>query len=214
MAALIHDHVRERHDRADRNAQDRAGRADGQRLVRSQQRRGQDQSRDDLEEHLEHLVDRGGDHIAVALAIAAIGRDEANEQDCGGHGTDRQRGVRIFQIVGGKPVRKREEDEGKQHADHRKGAERDPEGLFLLADSAVGVSLRHQARERNGKTRRRKREKDVVDAVRAHKHRVALVAENVAEGNLVYGAEHLHDDHADSEDRRTVHIVLLSASCH
>ena len=214
MTVPVPDHIAQRHHRADRHAQDRARRARRQALARADQHRGEDQAEDDLEEHLQHLVDGRGDHVAVALAVAAVGRDKAHQQDRRGHRADAQRGVRIFKVVGGQPFGESIEHEGEKHADNGEGRQRDAEGLFLLPHAAVRVGLRHHARERHGQTGRREREEDVVDAVSAQEHRIALVAENVAEGYLVDGAQHLHDDHAHGEDRRAVHVVLLSALCH
>ena len=214
MPVPVPDHIAQRHHRADRHAEDRPRRADGQTLSRAQEGRREDQAEDDLEEHLQHLVDGGGDHVAVALAVAAVGRDQAHQQDRRGHRADRHGRVRVFQIIGGQPLREGEEHEGEDHADHREGRQRDAEGLFLLPHAAVSVRLRHQARERHGQTGRREREEDIVDAVGAHEHGIALVAEDVPQGDLVEEAQHLHDDHAHGEDRRAVHVVLLPALCH
>ena len=72
------------------------------------------------------------------------------------------------------------------------------------------VRLRDEPRERDGQPRRGQREEDAVDIVGHEEVRVALVAEDVAEGYLVDGAEYLHNHDAEGEYRRAVEVILLS----
>ena len=67
---------------------------------------------------------------------------------------------------------------------------------------------RHEARERHRQTGRGEREEHVIDVVRAREHRIALVAEEVPERDLIDEAQNLHDDDAHGQDRGAVQIVL------
>ena len=178
------------------------------RRIGAQHQHSDDQTRDDLEEDLQHLVHGGGEHVAVALTVAAVGGDHAHQQYGRGHGPDAGAGVGVFQIHGGEPVREKEHHGREDKTQDREARQRDAEGLLLLFGPAVGVGLRYKAGQRHGQTRGGEGEEDVVDAVGTHEHGVALVPEDVAQGDLVEEAEDLHDDDADGQDGRAVHIVL------
>ena len=212
VPALVDDHVQQRHGGADGHTENGAGRAHGQghrvAPVCAQHQHRDHKPGDDLEQNLQHLVHGGGQHVAVALAVAPIGRDHAHQQDGRGHGPDAGRGVRVLQINGGQPVGEEKHDGGKDQADDREGGQRHPEGLFLLFYPAVGIRLRHQARQSHGQTRGGQGEENVIDAVGTHKHGIALVPENVAQRNLVEEAQDFHDDHAHGQNGRAVQIVL------
>ena len=218
VAALVEDHVQKRHGRADGDAEDRAGRAHGQRhrvaAVGAHDKHRDDEPGDDLEEDLQHLIHRGGEHVAVALTVAAVGRDHAHQQDRRGHRAHAGARIRVFQIDGGEPVGEEEQDRREEQPQGRKAHQRDAEGLFLLPDAAVGVGLRHKARERHGQARCGQGEEDVIDAVGAHEHGIALVPEDIPERDLVEEAEQLHDDHAHGENGGAVQVVLALVFCH
>ena len=212
MPALVEHHVEQGHRRAHADAKDGAGRAHGQRVRPAgpgpQHQNGDHETCHHLEEDLQHLVHRGGEHVAVALAVAPVGGDHAHQQNGRGHGQHAGRGVRVFQIHGGKPAGEEEHDGGKEQAKHREGRQRHPEELLLLPGAAVGVRLRHQAGQGHGETRGGQGEEDEIDAVGPHEHGVALVTQDIAQGDLVEEAQDLHNDDAGSEDRRAVEIVL------
>ena len=107
-----------------------------------------------------------------------------------------------------------EHDKCEDKADHRESDQRHAEGLLLLLCPAVCVRLGNQPRQSYRQARGRQREEDVIDAVGAHEHGVTLVPEDIAQGDLVEEAEDLHDDHADRQDRRTVHVVLTFGFSH
>ena len=208
VAALVKHHVQQRHDRADGHAEYRACRRGRAAKPLLHCNRGEDESGDDLEQHLQHLVYGCRDHVAVALTIAAVGRDEAHEQDRRSHGADAGRGVGVFKVGRGEPVGQQEQYQREHKADDGKRPARNAEGLFLLTGAAVCVRLRDKARQRHRQTGGRQREKDVVYIVGAEEHGISLVAENIAERDLIDEAQQLHDDDADSEDGGAMHIVL------
>ena len=219
VAALIDHHVEQGHDRADGHAQDRAGGAHGQghrvlRRIGAQDKHCDHEAGDDLEQDLQHLVHGGGEHVAVALAVAAISRNHAHQQDRGRHGAHAGRGVRVFQIDGGEPVWEEEQHRRKDQPKQCKAHERDAESLLLQADVTASVSLGHKARERDRQARRRQREENIIDVVCACEHGIALVAEDIPERYLVNEAQKLHDDDADCQDRGAVQIVLALLFCH
>ena len=214
VPALIHDHVQQGDYRADGYAEDGAGR--GRRLTHSGPDNdiGQNQPGDDLEEDLKHLVHGGGQHVAVTLAIAPVGRHQAHQQNGGGHGLYTQGCVRVFKILICQPFREEIQYHGKNHADDEEGKQRDPEGFFLLLNPAVGVGLRHKAGQSHRQAGGCQGEKHIIDIVGAGEHGEALVTEDVPQGNLIYEAEDFHYHNAYSKYGGAVHIILSLYFCH
>ena len=79
-------HVDERGQRAGGDAEDGAGRGEGHALARVYEPLGEREADYDLYENLEHLADRGGPHVRVALDIPAVGARDAHEQHSRGEG--------------------------------------------------------------------------------------------------------------------------------
>ena len=102
-----------------------------------------------------------------------------------------------------------EHDAGKHKPDTAKRPNGGAEGLFLAAVHAVCVCLRDQAGQCHRKPRRGNGKEDVIYIVCGNKNPISVIAENIAERDLVDHAECFHDQHADRQDRRTVHKVLF-----
>ena len=211
---LVYHHVKQRYDRAYRNAKYRPCRADRAPKSGAHRKVRQNKAGNDLEQHLQHLVHRGGDHVAVALTVAAVGRDEAHKKYCRAHCLYAQRGVGVFKVFVRQPFREQEHYQREHQPYHEEGAQCHAEGLFLLLCPAICVRLRHKARQRHGQTGRRQSEEDEIYAVGTREHRVPLVAEDVAERDLIYKAQQLHYYHADGKDRRAAYIGLPISFCH
>ena len=130
VAALVDHHVRQRHDRADGYAQHRARRAD--RASKPGPHRGirDDKPGDDLEQHLQHLVHGRRDHVAVALAVSAVGGHHAHQQYRRAHRLYAQRGVWIFKVHRRQPVREEEHDEREHKPDHEERRARATRNVF------------------------------------------------------------------------------------
>ena len=208
-AALAEEHIAQRGQRADRDAEDGARRGRGQAVPRADEIPREREPGGDLREHLEHLADRGGGHVLVALAVAAVGAGEADEQHRGAQSQYAQPRLGVVQRV-----RERVGEEGHYERAHDAYDKEGPPGHGEYPPHLVGpvhrVRLRDEPRERDRQPRRGQREEDAVDVVGHEEVRVALVAEDVAEGYLVDGAEYLHNHDAEGEYRRAVEVILLS----
>ena len=121
MAALVYYHIQQGNDRADGDAEYRTGGANGLAEAGLEQARGEDQAGDDLEEHFEHFIHRRGDHVAVALTVAAVGGDKAHQQYRRCHGLYAQRRVGVFKVLRGEPFREQEQYQREDDAYHREG---------------------------------------------------------------------------------------------
>ena len=206
---LINHHIGEGNDRADGHTENRAGRGLGQTVAGPDKPARDQQAGDDLEEDLEHLVHGGRDHVAVALAVAPVGRDQAHQENGRGHGTHAERRVGLTQIEMREPLVAEEHDHPEEQADDGKGQKGGTEGLFLGGRFALGVRHGDHAGKGHGEAGGRQGKEDVVDVVGRKKNPVAVVAEDVPQRDLVDGPENLHDDHADRQDGGPVHEILL-----
>ena len=126
-APLVGEHVDERRERARRHAEDGAGGDHGQALAHALEVPSQHEADNDLYKHLEHLADGGGRHVLVALAVAAVGAGQADQQHGGGEGADALRGLDVVERV--REFRGEEEhDERAYDTQHAEGQPRDGEG--------------------------------------------------------------------------------------
>ena len=213
LAQIAPEHVDERGERAGGDAEDRAGGAHRQALARTGEHHGEDKSDDDLDEHLEHLSDRGRGHVAVALNIAAERAREAHEQHRGRERPNALADLRLADEKHRHLRREQEHGEREHNAQHGEDDGRDAEGPPCLPRAVQRVRLADHAAERHGKSRGGDREQHVIDRVGGEEIAVARVAQNVLQRDLVDRAEDLHNDHTGGKDRRAVEKVLLFCLC-
>lgn len=118
--------------------------------------------------------------------------------------------ARTLLSIPGQLRRKQEHDQPEQNAEDRKRQPCNAEDLARLHGTAERVRLADHARERDRHARRSHREKNVIDIVSDGKVSIPLVAEDIAERDLVDRAEDLGDHHAGGHNGRAVEIVLLA----
>lgn len=208
IASFIYEHVGERRQRTDRDAEDGAGGDYGEALADVLKPDGKCKPGEDLKEHLEYLADCGGLHVLVALAIAAVGAGQADEQQRRGEGLNALRSARVAEQhrkLGGV----KEHDERADEAQHEECTPRYGEGTLHLRRAVHGVGLGYHPRERHGQARGRKREENTVDVVGHEKMRHTGIAEDIPKRYLVYCAEYFDDDNAGRKYRSAVQVVLL-----
>ena len=98
-----------------------------------------------------------------------------------------------------------------QQAENGKRQPGHAEDLARLHGAAERVRLADHARERDRHTRRGHVKKDIINIIGNGEIAVSLVAENIAERDLIDRAEDLDDHNAGRYDGRAVEIVLLAA---
>ncbi len=206
---LVDDHIDQRDEAAGRHAEDRAAGGHGQTLAEPREIPREHQAHHGFHQHVDHLRDGRGLHVALPLGKALVRRRQTHEEHCRADRPDALRGLHIVHHVGelgGEEVH----DQAAQQPQNGEHAERRVEGAAHLHGPAQRVCLADHTAERHGQTRGGQREKHVIDIVGHHEVRVTLVAEDVPERDLVDRAEDLRDDHAHSEDGGAVQVVLLA----
>ena len=171
---------------------------------------GERQAHAQLAQGLQHLGDRGGAHVPLALGVAPHTGEEAHAEDRRGQGPDgsRRHGVAL------------EVREALGPEEHQAGAdepqrEEEPDGgaedLALLILPAPGVGLAGELGDGQGQARGGDGEKDVVDLVGGLEVGLAHVPQDVVEGQLIERADDLHHRHGSGQDGRAPQEGLLLA---
>ena len=210
VAVIIDRHIDQRKGAARRDAEDRPRRCDRQTLARARKAPREHKTDGDLAHDLEDLGDGRRLHVAHALRIAAVRARQIHE-----HERRRQRpdALCCADIVEhpGQLRREQEHDQAEQQAENGKRQPGHAEDLARLHGAAERVRLADHARERDRHTRRGHVEKDIINIIGNGEIAVSLVAENIAERDLIDRAEDLDDHNASRHHGRAVEIVLLAA---
>ena len=210
MPVLIDRDIDERERAARRNAEDGTRRCDRQTLARARKAPRKHKADGDFPHDLQDLRNGGRLHVAHALRIAAVRARQIHEHKRRGQRPDALRCADIVEHAG-QLRREQEHDQPEDQADDGKRQPRDTEDLARLHGPAERVRLADHARERDRHARRGHGEKDIINIVGNGKISIPLVAENVAERDLIDRAEDLDDHNAGRYDGRAVEIVLLAA---
>ena len=190
------------------DAQNGAGGADLHTVAQPQEIPGQGQSDGQLAQGLQHLGDGGGLHVPLALGIAPHAGQQTHAEYGGSQGLDGPVGQRVVHKAC--QLRRAEEHEQRQH---QAQGEEQPDGgaeqLPLLILPAQGVGLAGQLGDGQGQAGGGDGQQQVIDVVRHREVGLALVADDVAQGDLIHRADELHDDHGGGQNRGAAQERLL-----
>ena len=190
------------------DAQNGTGGADLHAVAQPQEIPGQGQSDSQLADGLQHLGDRGGLHVPLALGIAPHTGQQAHAEHGGGQGLDGPVGQRVVHKA--RQLRRAEEHEQRQHqSQHEKQPDGGAEQLPLLVLPAQGVGLAGQLGDGQGQAGGGDRQQQVIDVVRHREVGLALVADDVAQGNFIHRADELDDDHGGGQNGGAAQEGLL-----
>ena len=164
-----------------------------------------------LDNRLDNLRNGSWEHIALSLKIAAVNRGNTAEQN--GRCKREHRIDGVWRLDEVKCVRKAD-DHQSDRADQSHHQKERNRKLVYLPDIVIAF-LRHalgsHARNDNRQTTRGNNENDaehlVGIVINAHSHGSKALAEHgidVGKNHLIEYAEHLDNDHADGQNRRSL----------
>ena len=171
---------------------------------------GQGQPHAQLAQGLQHLGDRRGPHVPLALGVAPHAGKQTHAEDRRGQGPDgrRRHGVAL-------EVRQTLGPEEHQAGAREPQGEEEPDGsaedLPLLILPPPGVRLAGELGDGQGQSRRGDGQQHVVDLVGGLEIGLAHVSQDVVEGQLVESADDLHHRHRGRQDGRAPQEGLLLA---
>ena len=213
VAHFVYEHVQQCGKRADCNAEYGACDRNGLIIACLYQVCRESKSCRDLGQDLEYLADSGRGHVAVALSQSSVGCGNTAQKHRRRESLDAESGIGTVYKSVCKPVG---EHEHYRRADSE-DKERPPCHTICTACLHLqSASLRraYHARKRHRKARRRKRQKQAVNIISLKEQAVSVVAEHIAQGDLIQCAEDLHYYNAGGHYSCAVQIILLFCFCH
>ena len=214
VAHFVYEHVQQRGKRANGHAEYGACDRNGLIIACLYQVCREGKSCRDLGQDLEYLADSGRGHVAVALSQSSVGCGDAAQEHRRCESLDAESGIGTVYKSVCKPVG---EHEHYRRADSAEDKECPPCHAICTARLHLqSASLRraYHARKRHRKARRRKRQKQAVNIISLKEQAVSVVAEHIAQGDLIQCAEDLHYYNAGGHYSCAVQIILLFCFCH
>ena len=203
---------RQRQQRSGGDAGDGSGGAQGRVRAPVQQHKAQAKSDDQLAGGLRHLADGGGGHVPQPLGVASDGRGQADEQHCRAQRPDGRSGQRVVEQAA-EPLGKQAHDGAAQKADDSQQRQRRPENAALGVETALRRRTGYQTGQGQRQTRRGQHQQQTVNVIGGVEVGHALLVQQVAQRDLVEGAQHLGHRHGKGQHSGAADKVVPSL-CH